>query len=134
MNALRHSMQHCRRCGTDKPESAFHRKGDGVQPWCKDCHNAYQRETRKRREPPHVRRRNNLKTRYGMDESKVQEMLSDQGGVCGICAKHPKRICVDHDHATGLVRGILCHHCNIKLPAVEDTGFRSSAIKYLEQK
>lgn len=40
-------------------------------------------------------------------------MLVEQDSRCAICReKKPSRICVDHDHVTGRVRGLLCQHCN----------------------
>lgn len=47
------------------------------------------------------------------------------------CGCEPRRPVVDHDHETGIVRGIICHACNIKLPAVEDAGFLAAALRYL---
>ena len=38
-------------------------------------------------------------------------MIEDQDGVCAVCRKNPPTQ-VDHDHETGLVRGILCDGCN----------------------
>ncbi|MGK5113258.1 endonuclease VII domain-containing protein [Geodermatophilus sp. CPCC 205506] len=38
-------------------------------------------------------------------------MLQDQGGVCAICQVAPA-VHVDHDHATGAVRALLCFTCN----------------------
>lgn len=45
-------------------------------------------------------------------------MLTAQGGGCAICGAKPKtrRLHVDHDHASGAVRGLLCHRCNRALP------------------
>lgn len=126
-------MKTCLRCQQKKDESAFHKKGIGQQPWCKACHNAYQRATRKRRETPERRRASNLKTRYGITAADVQAMIDKQGGACGICQASPiKRPVVDHDHVTGKVRGILCHACNIVLPVIEREGFLAAARRYLD--
>jgi len=38
-------------------------------------------------------------------------LIEEQGGVCPICGR-PDPDHVDHDHATGEVRGILCFNCN----------------------
>lgn len=63
-------------------------------------------------------------------------MLAEQGYVCAIChqperAKHPEdadevtRLAVDHDHATGEVRGLLCRGCNTALAWFERVGAES---------
>jgi hypothetical protein len=45
-------------------------------------------------------------------------MIEAQGGTCATCAGKPEH--VDHDHATGQVRGVLCFNCNQALGNVRD--------------
>ena len=49
-----------------------------------------------------------------------ERLLADQGGRCAIpgCQRTPKtrRFHIDHDHATGQVRGLLCHWHNRIMP------------------
>jgi hypothetical protein len=64
-----------------------------------------------------------LRRTYGITAEQYEQMLAGQGGVCAICGTPPKskRLHVDHDHKTGLVRGLLCWICNRKvLPAARD--------------
>lgn len=54
--------------------------------------------------------------KYGLTSADYLAMLTAQGGVCVICKKEADRhkdMHVDHDHVTGHVRGLLCHHCNV---------------------
>ena len=98
---------------------------------CKDCFNAMNKN-RVRNETPKSRRKRNIKARYGLDDADIAAMLDTQNGVCAICQKPMARVCVDHCHSTGKVRGLLCHGCNIKLPAVDNPKYLKSALRYLK--
>lgn len=66
---------------------------------------------------------------YGLSLDEYFQMLEEQGDVCLLCqkpesAKSPKSdkikaLSVDHDHATGKVRALLCHRCNVDVGKVE---------------
>ena len=49
-------------------------------------------------------------------EAERQKLSDAQGARCAICTKHESqfinRLAVDHNHATGKVRGLLCYRCN----------------------
>lgn len=51
---------------------------------------------------------------YGVSRADVQAMRVKQGRVCAICGEPPKTraLNVDHNHASGQVRGLLCGACN----------------------
>ena len=121
----------CSHCGTEKPREAMSKrtgKPNGLHGWCKDCMN---RRKRERKDTPEQRTRWSLKTRYGLTPADVDAMRARQGGGCGICGGPMARECVDHDHATGRVRGLLCHPCNIKLHAIDKWPHRDAAFRYL---
>lgn len=56
----------------------------------------------------------NLKRSFGMTPEQYLELFEAQGQACYICRRHPRnqRLAVDHDHTTGVVRGLLCKKCN----------------------
>lgn len=127
-------MKSCAMCKTVKPLSEFHKQPSGPQgrhSYCKECYASRYNGVRKRNENPAKKAALNYKRRYGLSVEQVQALLTAQGGICAICGTTPKRPCVDHSHTTGKVRGVLCHGCNIKLPAVEDAGFLRAASAYL---
>jgi hypothetical protein len=53
-----------------------------------------------------------LRRRYGMTISEFTSLSKRQGGRCAICKKTPRRLVVDHCHASQKVRGLLCDECN----------------------
>lgn len=79
-----------------------------------------------------------LKTRYGMSEYEYDRILISQGGCCACCgAKRNidgRMWCIDHDHETGQIRGILCTNCNAGIGALGDTlSGVMRAVRYLKQ-
>jgi hypothetical protein len=73
---------------------------------------------------------------YGIGTRQYNAILAAQGGGCAICGvrARSKRFPVDHDHKTGVVRGILCKRCNKDLlgSAHDDIELLKRAIAYLE--
>jgi Autographiviridae endonuclease VII len=62
-----------------------------------------------------------LKARYGLTIKAFDEMVARQAGRCVICERRSaRRLSVDHCHATGLVRALLCSKCNVGLGNLED--------------
>lgn len=68
-------------------------------------------------------RNRHLFRNHGLSKEGFDSMLADQGGSCAICRKTDFPVlgpCVDHDHVTGKVRGILCHKCNSAVAYIGD--------------
>ncbi len=64
----------------------------------------------------HIRRQ----TRYGLSRQQYVQMVEEANGVCKLCGEKPKRLVVDHNHATGKVRGLICDFCNKGLGLMKD--------------
>lgn len=58
---------------------------------------------------------------YGINKKVWEQLLSDQNGECVICLIKLGSPCVDHDHGTGLVRGLLCRKCNQAIGLMMDS-------------
>jgi hypothetical protein len=85
-----------------------------------------------RKNNPLKRKAQVLRHRYRISLSELDAMREKQGNVCAICGK-PDKLVIDHDHATGKVRGLLCNACNTTLGCVhDDTTILKKAIAYLE--
>lgn len=77
--------------------------------------------------------------KYGITIEDYEDLYVKQGGVCAICGappagpgtNHGHRLKVDHDHATGEVRGLLCNTCNLLLGRYER--YRKEVTSYLDQ-
>lgn len=130
----------CTRCGRAKPIESFRLRGtSGVirRPWCKECEaeDAHRHAVRK-----------TLKG-FGLTRDQYDQILVDQGGRCAICRtknpfgpgdmisrKRKRRVfTLDHCHATGKARGLLCSRCNLSIGLFnDDTEILRAAAEYIE--
>jgi hypothetical protein len=61
-------------------------------------------------------------------------MLAEQEGKCAICGSSDRKLVVDHHHATGQVRRLLCHLCNAMIGcAREDPAILLASVAYLRE-
>lgn len=82
-----------------------------------------------------------FRRKYGLTPQDRQEMIDVQGNACAICGsqfendkKNKKDPCIDHNHTTGKLRGMLCRRCNLLLGYAKDSqDVLSKAISYLKQ-
>lgn len=85
---------------------------------------------------PEYKRTYHLRYRYGLTPDSFEAMLRGQGGTCAVChttAWGKNGPHVDHDHETGIVRGILCFQCNASAGLLGDNPERALALaKYLQ--
>lgn len=131
-------MKVCKDCQTDKALSEFHNSKtskDGKQAYCKPCQIV--RIGKSPNQRANVRKAT-LKKLYGITPEDYDNLFKKQNGVCDICQlpELTKReyLCVDHDHNTGIVRGLLCYNCNTALGKFMDSKDNlRSAIHYLDK-
>lgn len=147
----------CRRCERILSLVCFYfsSRSSGEAPYytsqCKDCHDQTitqhylkltpeqkQEKARKNKAARHYQA-----TNYGITPEEYELLIQHQNGVCKICKQPERRVSVrgsavrlaiDHDHATGKVRALLCSHCNSLLGfAKENPQILQEAIAYLKQ-
>ena len=77
-----------------------------------------------------------LKHTYGITVEQFKSLLILQNNKCGICEKEFKKIpCIDHNHKTGKIRGVLCSSCNSGLGSLGDSPeIINRAINWLQGK
>lgn len=125
----------CRACVNERNRTVYSRT---------EQYKHLKREAQRRRRAlagpptPEENRRNNLWKLYKMTLEDYEFQLAVQGGRCAICRTaepgHKGVFVVDHCHAGGHVRSLLCQGCNIGLGAFRDDPARLlAAAKYLEE-
>jgi len=68
---------------------------------------------------------------YGLTAEQYAQLTAQQEGVCAICRRRAQLL-VDHDHESGVVRGLLCLHCNSGLGQFRDNPqLLQTALAYL---
>ena len=137
-------MKTCPWCNIEKPLEQFLRRSTtkaGRGNICKDCHaRVYptRQERRKLRQEARVYtvesvRKYHLAQRYGLTESTLNGLYDKANNVCQVCSSS-KDLCIDHNHKTGTVRGILCKCCNTALGMLNEDVVRiRKLIQYIEE-
>lgn len=102
------------------------------------CDSCYEKRRRGTPEYKELNYKRQIKYNFGVTVEDYAALLKKCGGVCSIC-EGPfvigkiKRPCVDHNHKTGKVRGLLCHTCNAGLGKFKDDVIRMQmAVDYRE--
>lgn len=120
-------MKKCNICLSVKPFDKFVKRKNrlsGIQAYCKECHNAKM----KLKDRTEYNRKFDLNKAYGISIDDYNRMFAEQNGCCAICKTHitelnqrrKKHLCVDHDHHTRQVRGLLCDKCNRGIGLLQD--------------
>lgn len=75
----------------------------------------------------------NLRRRYSLTAEQYENLLQTAGFRCQIC-EGTKFLCVDHDHITGKIRGMICSGCNVGLGHFKDSEIvLQAALDYLRR-
>ncbi len=109
----------CKTCGVEKDETEFRSKQkrllkSGIKEYrnchCVSCDN--KQKLRYKENNPYTW----IANRYKVSKEEAKYWYERSMTCCEICGKSweegTERLCIDHDHHTGKVRGILCKHCN----------------------
>jgi hypothetical protein len=102
----------CAMCGDEKPTAHHRYCGSG----CKA-------------------RARSLKVKFGLSVDEFFDMIARQDCACAICdvRLEPKNIAVDHCHATGRNRALLCRKCNSAIGFLgDDPKLVRRALAYLD--
>ena len=122
------SSKACIKCKESKELTDFHRDAqnkDGFSNTCKLCKAAYQKGLSFNKRKGHK-----LRYEYDLSYEEYAAMLKKQNNRCAICKKKEtvinasnkkvQKLCVDHNHKTGKVNGLLCTSCNKALGLFKD--------------
>ena len=129
----------CKHCGSEKPQTDFYLFFDKwagksyMSARCKPCHQQHKKQN------PNTPRNNKaekLQLRYGLTYERWENLREAENYACMICGitedEMGKRLDVDHCHASGKFRGVLCNPCNNILGHARDNpAILEAAAKYL---
>jgi hypothetical protein len=146
------TSKRCSTCRQEKPLAEFEidkrRMKDGRGSRCHACCVLRRKDWRKNnREKARDQARKHQKTyntnhpgrrlkhKYNLTLEEYEQLMEKHNRRCAICGKEDRgiRLCIDHDHKTGEIRGLLCRKCNLGLGYFMDNAEAlTNAIKYLQ--
>lgn len=137
----------CKACSQFFPAADFPRcratNGKSyLRPYCRPCFRIKLHRWHHTPAGQRAHRKGCLRAQYGMTPEDYDALLQSQNGLCAICKKPERRLnragkirhlAVDHDHATGAIRGLLCSSCNNGIGYFgDDLTLLRAAVAYLE--
>lgn len=134
-------MKKCTRCGKTKALAEFSANKaakDGLNYYCRPCHSLITKAYKSshpeemkvsaklsRDKGREKRWAYQIQKDYGCTVENYNRMFTEQEGRCLGCNRHQseftQRLHVDHNHSTGLIRGLLCKGCNLTLGNAKDS-------------
>jgi len=141
-NAIRNSIDpaappptlFCNVCKQEKPNAEFGKRSTaklGIGGCCFEC--SRKRDKKRYKDNPQSRKETAkwaaIKWKFGLSKNDWLEILSAQRGLCLVCevpltTEAPRKetsACLDHDHRTNKVRGLLCARCNQGIGLLQDS-------------
>ena len=118
-------LKYCKGCNRNKLVTEFWKRRGKPRVLCSVCDAKKMKEWGKAN-PDKIKahdRAKNYKVKYGITVADYDRILAAQGGVCALCQGLEildRHYCVDHNHTTGIVRGLLCYRCNSGLGVFGD--------------
>jgi hypothetical protein len=131
-------MKRCYACKQEKPLTEFYRSNVRYyQKECKACNRERKYRWHHTEQGKRSTRNTKLKNRFGITVEEYESLHASQDGRCLICGAELScmghRLAVDHDHATGKIRGLLCKGCNVGIGSLRDNpALLRKAAEYLE--
>lgn len=127
------SVQRCKNCGMLFSELNIKIRAGRGKFCSNECYKAFRKKHKK--DEKEANRMYQKKHKYGLTVEEYNHIVEDQQSrclICGVQFSDENRIYVDHDHKTGIVRGMLCRNCNTLLGmAKDDINILKNAIEYL---
>lgn len=72
--------------------------------------------------------------KYDLLIEDYHDLLSQQKGLCALCGNNDNNggttLCIDHNHKTGKVRGLLCHSCNLRIAGIDNSKDLMNCLSY----
>ena len=121
-----------------KNSKSYKQFKNGIKPWCKQCYKEYSTKYMRKVRKTSGSRYDHYQRKYGISYDQVKVMLEERNYKCDICNQESDhrydKLCVDHNHKTGKVRGMLCFSCNTLIGnGKDDPSILDNAAKYLRR-
>jgi hypothetical protein len=127
----------CSKCKIEQPVSEYTPRYDrpsGIRPCCKACQRVI--DARRRKSESGIKKyRKKAWKLQGIDITydEYAAKYEKLGGCCEICSIKLDTLCVDHNHVTGAIRGLLCTPCNLGIDHFKESEqIMINAINYLQ--